>query len=106
MLRADYSMGRACPEELQVAGVNCAALGYVTVSWTSIPAHGPPLPLLYILHLPRHAHPSCTNWVWYWNPPLTAYAHVQPLAVKTSMFSATIMIIAAEHSAKGISKSD
>lgn len=51
-------------------------------------------------------HPSCTNWVWYWNPPLTAYAHVQPLAVKTSMFSATIMIIAAEHSAKGISKSD
>lgn len=67
------------------------------------------LPFLFSISsfsLGMPSHPSCINWVWYWNPPLTAHAHVQPLAVKTSMFSATIMIIAAEHSAKGISKSD
>ena len=84
------------------------AMSLAVVGWTGVPAQRA-LPFLFPISsfsLSRPSHPSCINWVWCWNPPLTAHAHVQPPAVKTSMFSATIMIIAAEHSAKGISKSD
>ena len=81
---------------------------WLWVGPASLPPALPPPPSSSIssLSLSRPSHPSCINWVWCWNPPLAAHAHVQPAAVKTSMFSATIMIIAAEHSAEGISKSD
>lgn len=100
------------PEELQVAGGRRVSVLPWTMSLavgrTIIPAHGPPLPFPSVssLSFGRPSHPSSVNWVWYRNPCLMADACVRPAAMKTSMFSTTIMIIAAEHSAKGISKSD
>lgn len=93
-----------------MAGAECSALDYVTdCGLGQNPANGLPRLLAFepiSLSLSRPSHLSCINWVWCWNPPAAAHAHVQSAAVKTSMFSTTIMIIAAEHSAKRISKSD
>lgn len=91
-----------------MAGLECVALVYVTgCGLDQHSADGPPFALDYILLLTQQAsHLSCINWVWCWNPLLTAHAHTESPVVKTSMFNTTIMIIVAEHSTKGISKSD